>query len=415
MSILGYSSAYFLPEYWSNTPLYGEKIIPLLDYILSSDFVQSDKLAGAFYMMQNKYKNTADLPIEAIKEIIEESGYSYILNLLGRDEDSIRLLVYLLVLIHQLKGTKLGLKIVLNLLKREVNPMVLQIIGNPEFNADSGNASNFSNEDYLIYLGLITDQDPFELTFKIKTPNSFINDQCIASSSDKGLYLGINSNAELVLRLGSNGSSWNIVNGKSSVSKLLPNTNYFIKVVFDGSAYYVNVSENGEKYTNFITYESAVTTDIHEGVLYIGVDGSGSETSNSFHGSVNLKPFSVNVDNVTITEWFEQFPIEMAENTFIVKADLDLGVMSADFFEKFYNFTSKYVYPSLAAFEAKLSFVNNLTFLGFNRQVIKYVANGDMYGNKFRVKEIEASGSPMLQYTVKRHSGRTDFEVIPED
>ena len=26
MSILGYSSAYFLPQYWANTPLYGEKI-----------------------------------------------------------------------------------------------------------------------------------------------------------------------------------------------------------------------------------------------------------------------------------------------------------------------------------------------------------------------------------------------------
>ena len=75
MSILGYSASYFLPEYWSNTPLYGEKILPLIDYILSTDFVQADKLANAFYMIENKYKNTADLPLSAIEAIIEESGY----------------------------------------------------------------------------------------------------------------------------------------------------------------------------------------------------------------------------------------------------------------------------------------------------------------------------------------------------
>ena len=85
MSILGYSASYFLPEYWSNTPLYGEKILPLIDYILSTDFVQADKLANAFYMIENKYKNTADLPLSAIQAIIEESGYSYVMDLLGED------------------------------------------------------------------------------------------------------------------------------------------------------------------------------------------------------------------------------------------------------------------------------------------------------------------------------------------
>jgi hypothetical protein len=48
LSILGYSASYFLPEYWGSTPLYGEKIIPLIDYILSTEFSQADKLANAF-------------------------------------------------------------------------------------------------------------------------------------------------------------------------------------------------------------------------------------------------------------------------------------------------------------------------------------------------------------------------------
>ena len=57
MSILGYSSSYFLPQYWANTPLYGEKLLPLIDYILSNDYEYSESLAQAFYNIENKYKN----------------------------------------------------------------------------------------------------------------------------------------------------------------------------------------------------------------------------------------------------------------------------------------------------------------------------------------------------------------------
>ena len=53
MSILGYSAAYFLPQYWSETPLYGEKISPLLDYVLSADYQHTEKLASAFYDIEN--------------------------------------------------------------------------------------------------------------------------------------------------------------------------------------------------------------------------------------------------------------------------------------------------------------------------------------------------------------------------
>ena len=74
MSILGYSTAYFLPQYWINTPLYGEKIIPLLDYILSTDYSNAEQLAVAFYNIQSKYTNTTDLPVGVIEEIIEENA-----------------------------------------------------------------------------------------------------------------------------------------------------------------------------------------------------------------------------------------------------------------------------------------------------------------------------------------------------
>lgn len=113
--MLGYSVSYFLSQYWRNVPLYAEKLIPLLDTVLSGNFVFSDKVAGAFYELINKYQNTDLLPLENLKEFIREQGYGYVLDLMIQDEENVKLLWYLLILIHQLKGSKEGLELVLSL------------------------------------------------------------------------------------------------------------------------------------------------------------------------------------------------------------------------------------------------------------------------------------------------------------
>lgn len=423
MSILGYSAAYFLPEYWSNTPFYGEKIIPLLDYVLSTDFEQADKLANAFYMMENKYKNTADLPLDAIKEIINESGYSYVLDLLGQDESSVRLLVYLLVLIHQLKGTQLGIEVVLNILKKSSNDLKMKPVGNIII-AD-GVASGFTTSDYVIYNGFTVDSNPFEFTLRIKTPSSFTGEQAIISCNKYGFYLGFNADGMLVLSLGSDGSTWNIANrvlSKIQLGGLKTNTNYYIKFVYDTFGYTVKCSEITDstvtagkaRYTDYIEVKKADPILVHAGTIYVGVDGSSGEIASPYQGSIDLKPFSTNIGNVSIKQWFEYFPVG-EENTFTVNADLDLGIVSTDFFDKFAVFVSKYVYPTLEEFEARLSFTNNLTFIPYVRQRINYVALGDVLGRSFyRVKDA-SDPTLMKNFTVVGNSGtRLDFEVVDE-
>lgn len=120
--MLDRSVSYFLSNYWRNTPLYAEKIIPLLDTCLSNNYTLSDKVASAFYELTNKYQNTADLPVSVLKEFIKEQGYGYILELVIQDEQSVKALWYLLVLIHQLKGTKEGLLLVLSLFEDNFDP-----------------------------------------------------------------------------------------------------------------------------------------------------------------------------------------------------------------------------------------------------------------------------------------------------
>ena len=377
MSILGYSAAYFFPEYWSSTPLYGEKIIPLIDYILSADFAQADKLANAFYMMENKYKNTGDLPIDCIKAIIEESGYTYVLDLLGSDEKSIRLLVYLLVMIHQLKGTGLGIEVVLNLLKRDTEPMVLTTIGSPTIN--NGIVSNFSVNNYVLYDGFTVDSDPFEILFAIRTGSLGV-DQAISSGGKYGYYLGIDAQGHLILKLGSKGSnSWNILDGEASTSVgvLTPNTNYFLKLTFDGHEYDLKVSMDNKRFTDYIAVISSVPLGLHKDRVYLGVSNAEGRIEKPFKGSIDLTPFSTNIQNIKITQWFEELPVAK-ENTFKVRADLDLGVVSSDFFKKFSAFVKRYVYPTLRAFDADLKLQSNITFLPYARQKVTYIASGEV-------------------------------------
>lgn len=105
----------YLGSYWRNTPLYAEKIVPLLDYCLSGNYVFTNKMSDAFYELINKYQDTTQLPIENIREFIKEQGYGYIADLFEVKSENLKLVVYLLALIHQLKGTEAGVKLIISL------------------------------------------------------------------------------------------------------------------------------------------------------------------------------------------------------------------------------------------------------------------------------------------------------------
>lgn len=126
--MLGYSVSYFLGDYWNKVPLYAEKLVPLLDYLLTNNNVNSDKLSKSFYALMNKYQNTADLPQEDLEEYVRENGYGYIFDLLNPNSDNLKIIVYLLVLIHQLKGNIEGIKLVLSLFQLETEPEDTEII-----------------------------------------------------------------------------------------------------------------------------------------------------------------------------------------------------------------------------------------------------------------------------------------------
>ena len=379
MSILGYSSAYFLSQYEANTPLYGEKIVPLLDYVLSTDYANTELLATSFYAIQDKYKNSADLPLDRIEALIDECGYGYIRKLLGDDEDSLKLFVYLLVMVHQLKGSKRGIETVLGLLRTTGDELELSIIGEPEISS-TREVSGFTTSDFVMYSNFNIGSDPFEINFLIKTGNAFRAEQCIASVSDYGFYLGIDTNGHLVLKLGkqlSGGRTWQEFDGDSRVvseKSLLKNTSYYISFMYSGYDYSLRVSTDGEKYSYYTLLSSSTPLNIYGGNIYLGIDRSTDVFQFPFDGVISLAPFTVSSKNVIVKQWFENFPVE-EEDTFKVDAEVDVGLISSDFFVNFAKFAEKYVYPSLKAFRARLALKSKVTFLPYVRQNVTYIAS----------------------------------------
>ena len=418
MSILGYSAAYFLPQYWANTPLYGEKIIPLLDYILSTDYANTEQLASAFYDIESKYKNTSDLPIDKIEAIIEESGYGYVRNLLGQDDESLKLLVYVLVLLHQLKGTKRGLEAVLQLLKSSRDKMDLGVIGNPKIDPNQ-DVSQISTSDYVFYSNFKVGSDPFVIDFKFRTSNNFDNAQCIASALDYGFYIGINTFGQVVLKLGqkTDGSrGWQSINGVSTFTSdriLQKNTNYYLRLEYTGNEYEVKVSLDGSKYYFYLAISSSTPLGITGGNIYLGIDRSTSVTQHPFQGTISLAPFSVISSDMKITQWFETFPVER-ENTFTVDAEVDIGLVSTDFFLNFAHFAERYVYPTLAAFRAKLALKGVVTFVPYVREKVTYVATNMYDDNQTYMVVDEDNTEDHIPYQVDDGGGSSeDFVVRP--
>ena len=371
MSLLGYSSSYFLPEYWSNTPFYGEKLIPLLDYMLSTEYEESEKLAQAYYNIQNKYKNPLDLPISQIEAILEECGYKYILDLLGGNEDRIRVLLSVIGAIHQLKGSKAGIKLVLSLMRSDSNALVFQVIGNPKV---TGNKiiSDFSVQDFVIFKGFIANTDKMELNLKFRTFKEGI-EQCIFSVSDYGIYVGIDSNRNLILSLSSNRQTWDIANRVRSNRTIQLNKEYWLKLTYDGYEYDLQLSTDGNNYETWIAVNSSKNLGIYEGSIYMGVDATENVIKNPLNGIIDYSDFSIAVENIEITQWFENFPVT-TENTFAISTEIDLDLVTSEFFSNFANFVRNYVYPTLTAFKVNMKLTSNLTFLPYTRQKMIYNA-----------------------------------------
>lgn len=164
------------------------------------------------------------------------------------------------------------------------------VVGNPVI-TDDGIASGFSSGNYL-KTSIINRSKPFSQTFKILTPNDLsITEEGIFVEDTNTIYLSriqLNANGYLALLLTSNGTSWDICESASTIA-LSVNTEYFIKLSWDGTTYKVDVSIDNKNFVTYIMVQS--TLQLRSVPILIGKQGV-----YPFTGSIDLNSFKIYVN-----------------------------------------------------------------------------------------------------------------------
>ena len=165
---------------------------------------------------------------------------------------------------------------------------------------DDGIASGFGRNDYLT-----TPQITFGNSVEINFPKFRLNSYTFIDSLGgivgcvKGVQLLVNSNGKLIMQLSSNGTSVNIGSIESNDNTIALNTDYYAKLVFDGTTYTLKLSTDNKNFTTIGQITSSSV--LYSTILSIGVgDVSDTRYNVLADGSIDLKQFSITVDGVEV-------------------------------------------------------------------------------------------------------------------
>lgn len=165
------------------------------------------------------------------------------------------------------------------------------VVGSPSI--VNGVASGFSNANYL-KTPQITQAQSFVQTIKFTTSNTITNGSALICEDTNTTYFSrlVLSSRKLQVLLTSTGSNWNI-GTTAGTTTLSYNTTYYVRFSWTGTKYLVDLSTDGITYTNEITINSS--TSLRNLGYIIGKQGS-----TAFNGSIDLKNYSISVDDVLV-------------------------------------------------------------------------------------------------------------------
>ena len=166
------------------------------------------------------------------------------------------------------------------------------VVGSPTI-TDEGVASGFSNRSYIT-TPTINWGNTFTLELKLNIGAlGGSNLAYAATTNNQGLNLGITRNGKLVQRVG-NGSSW--VSGEiTGITTFSANDVIYIKYTYDGTAYTLYSSTNGETWITECSYTSETNVFPDGKTINIGI-GRAAAYATYINGSTDLSKFSITVD-----------------------------------------------------------------------------------------------------------------------
>ena len=171
---------------------------------------------------------------------------------------------------------------------------------------NNGVLSGFSTNNYAIFPNNFQPgTNPWEMVFKVTTGNDVITEQYVCAfqkgSTNETRYatrIYINRSSKFCISITYNGTAWDIVDnttgGAMGSYTVLPNTTYYIKFQWTGSAYILSYSLDGENYTQDCYVAS--TTPMYNSCTYCPLGAWNSGVIATWLGSIDLKESYININ-----------------------------------------------------------------------------------------------------------------------
>lgn len=152
----------------------------------------------------------------------------------------------------------------------------------------------------------------FELVVKVHTPATFsaVSNIFQDTTQYKGFILQTaKTSGNLIFYASSNGTSWNIANNKATGITLSPDTDYYIKLAWDGAEYVVSYSTDGEEYT-----DGTPIANVNPIKIDWTLQGFGGTSRNSepWLSTIDLNESYIKVDGEEVWHGCEYFTYSIA-------------------------------------------------------------------------------------------------------
>lgn len=182
----------------------------------------------------------------------------------------------------------------------------IQVVGNPTF--VGGIASNFGNLAYARVTSFNPVDSKWEITIKFTTDSDVSTFQSIIGNDgiNNRLRLACTIDKHLQWRVGKDGAS-TLIFSDSFNEILLPNTTYFVKLIYDGNNYIGKISKDGLQYTtkNFYTTTDKIYNINNTGLSLGSNKYSATAYEAAFKGSIDLSQFAIEIDGKEVFRGYE--------------------------------------------------------------------------------------------------------------
>lgn len=184
----------------------------------------------------------------------------------------------------------------------DYNPKNVLVIGSPTI-TEQGVVSGFSTSNYIRPTAFKPESNPWEMVWKITTGDDVSGSQCIFSVEDTssiraGVRVFVEDGRFYLLANTSSSNAWSVV--AKGLYTVLPNTEYYVRVSWDGSIYKVDYkTEKSSPYSTdiYVNNSNPIYRISAENEDAIGVQMRGGVASNNFLGSIDLSESYMKVND----------------------------------------------------------------------------------------------------------------------